>query len=133
VSVALFDLGQRLRAATVGQPVARSYFAPVLPPTNPVAVLATGSGENVLVRAADATRQTTASGPTALSALAELRVSLGSELRTLVVPDSDTLSKLLDLAIATDPASAEAGVAAVVGWWAMRACRLDRAAVSCAR
>jgi hypothetical protein len=36
VSVALFDLGQRLRAAALGRLVARSAFAPVLPPINPV-------------------------------------------------------------------------------------------------
>src|SRR5207253_7530649 len=45
MSVALFDLGQRLRAASEARPVARSAFAPVLPPVDPVAVTITGSGD----------------------------------------------------------------------------------------
>jgi hypothetical protein len=82
VTVALFDLGQRLRAATIGQPVARSRFAPVLAPVEPIAVTVAGAGEGVLVRAADATRQTAANGTDALSALVELGVSLGAQPHT---------------------------------------------------
>ena len=72
MSVALFDLGQRLRSATLARPVARSTFAPVLPPTDPVAVTITGGGGGTLVRATDGTRVTVASGSDALSALTEL-------------------------------------------------------------
>jgi hypothetical protein len=121
MSVALFDLGQRLRAATLARPVPRSRFAPVLPAINPVAVMVSGSGDRLLVRAADASRVTTASGQDGLSALAELGVSVGADFRTLVVPDRDTLSRLLELAHATDPASAVAAPAPVVGWWSERA------------
>jgi len=121
VSVALFDLGQRLRAATLARPVARSTFAPVLPPVNPLAITVTGSGDGALVRATDGNRVTSAAGPGALSALADLGVSVGSEFRTLVVPDRDTLSRLVELARATDPASPSAASAAVVGWWSQRA------------
>ena len=53
VSVALFDLGQRLRAATLARPVARSTFAPVLPPIDPVAITLTGAGDGAVLRAAD--------------------------------------------------------------------------------
>ncbi len=121
MSVALFDLGQRLRAATLARPVPRSRFAPVLPAINPVAVMVSGSGDRLLVRAADASRVTTASGQDGLSALAELGVSVGPDLRTLVVPDRDTLSRLLEVALTTGATSAHAGVAAGVGWWAERA------------
>jgi hypothetical protein len=121
VSVALFDLGQRLRAATFARPVARSTFAPVLPPIDPVAITLTGTGDAMLVRATDGTRMTTASGSGALSALAELGVSIGPEHRTLVTADRDTLSRLVELARATDPASSSAASAAVVGWWSQRA------------
>jgi hypothetical protein len=121
MSTALFDLGQRLRAATLGKPVARATFAPVLPPANPVAVIVRGHGDRVLVRAADDTRQTVGTGAGALSAVTELGVSLDGEPRTLVVPDRETVSRLLDLAMQTDPASADATAAAVVGWWALRA------------
>jgi hypothetical protein len=121
VSVALFDLGQRLRAATLARPVARSTFAPVLPPIDPLAITATGAGDGALLCAADSMRVTTATGSSALSALAELGVSIGTELRTLVIPDRDTLSRLLDVARATDPASPSAASAAVVGWWNQRA------------
>ena len=51
VSVALFDLGQRLRSATLARPVARSTFAPVLPPIDPVAITLTGAGDGTLLRA----------------------------------------------------------------------------------
>ena len=72
MSVALFDLGQRLRAAALGHPVARSTFAPVLPPIDPVAITLTGTGDGALLRATDGTQVTTATGLGALSALAEL-------------------------------------------------------------
>jgi len=121
VSVALFDLGQRLRAATLARPVARATFAPVLPPIDPVAVALTGTGDGMLVRATDGTRMTTGTGSGALSALAELGVSIGPEHRTLVIPDRDALSRLVELARATDPASSSAAAAAVVGWWSQRA------------
>ena len=114
MSIALFDLGQRLRAATLGRPVARSAFAPVLSPTDPVAVTVIGTGEHALVRAADGVHVTAGSGLAALSALGELGVALGPEPRTLVVPDRDTLSRLVELARATDPASPVAEPAAVV-------------------
>jgi hypothetical protein len=121
VSVALFDLGQRLHAAALRQPVARSAFAPVLPPVNPVAVIVSGSGEHVLVRASDGTRQTVATGASALAALDELGISTEGEPRTLVVADHDTLGRLLEVALAADPASPSSAAAPVVGWWAMRA------------
>jgi hypothetical protein len=125
VSVALFDLGQRLRAAVLCRPVARSAFAPVLPPENAVAVTIRGSGDHVLLRAADETHraadETVASGPGALSALGRLGVSIDAEPRTLVVPDRDTLARLYELATATDSTPDNDRVAAVVGWWALRA------------
>ena len=121
MSVALFDLGQRLRAAAESRPVARSTFAPVLPPVDPVAVTITGSGNSVLLRASDGARQLTASGPDALSALYELGVTVRSDWRTLVVSDRDALAHLLELAYAADPAGEYAETAAVVGWWAQRA------------
>ena len=121
MSVALFDLGQRLRAATLRQPVARAAFAPVLPPVDPVAVTVTGSGEGLVVQAADGTRMVMAGGPGALDALAQLGISLGPEPRTLVVTDRETLIQLEGLARETDPAAAWGEAAAVVGWWAQRA------------
>jgi hypothetical protein len=121
VSVALFDLGQRLRSATVARPLARSTFAPVLPPIDPVAVGLTGTGDGMLVRASDGTRMTTGTGSGALSALDDLGVSVGPECRTLVITDRDTLSRLVELARATDPASSSAASAAAVGWWSQRA------------
>jgi hypothetical protein len=57
------------------------------------------------------------SGPAATP----LGVSIDNEPRTLVVPDRDTLSSLVDLARATDPASAWVGAAPVIGWWDVRA------------
>jgi hypothetical protein len=121
VSVGLFDLGQRLRSATLVRPVARSTFAPVLPPINPVAITLSGAGDGAIVRASDATQVTTATRPSALSALTELGVSLGPESRTLVIPDRNTLSRLVELARSTDPASSSATTAAVIGWWSQRA------------
>ena len=121
VSVTLFDLGQRLRAATLGHPVARAAFAPVLPPIAPIAVMISGSGDNALVQATDGARFAVASGPTALSALTDLDVSPGADPRTLVVADRDQLARLHELAYTTEPAAACAGAAAVVGWWAQRA------------
>ena len=121
MSVALFDLGQRLRSATLARPVARSTFAPVLRPIDPVAVTITDTGDGMLVRASDGTRMTTGTGSGALSALDGLGVSIGPEHRTLVSADRDTLSRLVELARSTDPASSSAASAAVVGWWSQRA------------
>ena len=117
MSVALFDLAQRLRAAALSRPIPRSAFAPVLPPTDPIAVTMTGAGDSALVLAANLANVTTATGPDALEALARLGVSLAGELRTLVIPDRSTLSHLVELARATDRGSACADAAAVVGWW----------------
>jgi hypothetical protein len=121
VSIALFDLGQRLHAATLRRPVACCNFAPVLPPVEPVAATVAGAGEGALVRAADETHQTVASGPDALSALKDLGVGLGAEPRTLVVADRRTLDKLVELARHTDSSSPNWHVAATVGWWDQRA------------
>src|SRR5207237_9897789 len=121
MSVALFDLGQRLRAAADARPVGRSAFAPVLPPVDPVAVTVTGSGDSAVLRATDGVRQVAASGPGALSALNELGVTLSSDFRTLVVADRETLAHLLELAYAVDSASECADTAAVIGWWSQRA------------
>ena len=62
MSVALFDLGQRLRSATLARSVARSTFAPVLPPIDPVAITFTGAGDSAVLRAADGARVSTATG-----------------------------------------------------------------------
>jgi hypothetical protein len=121
VSVALFDLGQRLRSATLGCPVARAAFAPVLPPVDPIAVMVTGGGEDCLVHATDGPRLKSANGPTALSALTDLDVTPGPDPRTLVVANRDALTRLHELAHATDPTSANTAAAAVVNWWAQRA------------
>ena len=106
MSVSLFDLGQRLRAATLAHPVARSAFAPVLPPSTRSPSRLPAAGDGALVRAADASGVTTGSGQDALAALAELGVSLGADYRTLVIADRDNLSRLVELARATDPAAA---------------------------
>jgi hypothetical protein len=121
MSVALFDLGQRLRSATQGSPVARAAFAPVLPPVDPIAVMVTGSGDKILIHATDGPRLETASGPMALSALTDLDVTPGADPRTLVVANRDALTRLHELAYVTDPTSANAGAAAVVNWWTQRA------------
>jgi hypothetical protein len=96
-------------------------YAPVLKPSSPVAVSVTGSGARVLVQATDGVRVLTSAPPEPLAALAELGVCLSGEPRTLVVTNRDTLSALLELATAIDPASDHAEVAAVVSWWAQRA------------
>ena len=91
------------------------------PPSDPVAVMLSGSGDRLLIRAADAVHQVAASGADALSVLTELGISIGAEQRTLVVPDRDTLTALVDLARDTEPASVAGGAAPVVGWWDLRA------------
>jgi hypothetical protein len=66
-------------------------------------------------------RVTVGSGSGALSALDELGVALQPEHRTLAISDRNTLSRLVELARATDPVCPSAGSAAVVGWWGQRA------------
>ncbi len=129
MSVALFDLGQRLRAATLGRPVARCAFAPVLPPVHPIAVTLSGAGEGALVRATDGVRLTSASGPAALQVLADLGLGLAPEPRTLIIPDRNTLGRLLEVARATERDAPTAAVAAVVGWWEQRAAHPGTGAV----
>jgi hypothetical protein len=65
--------------------------------------------------AADGAHRTVGTGAGALSTLTDLGVSLGAEPRALVLPDRDTLSRLLGLAMEADPSSADAGAAAGTG------------------
>jgi hypothetical protein len=129
MSVALFDLAQRMRAATLGRPVLRCAFAPVLPPANPIAVTVSGTGEGAQVRATDGARLTSAYGPTALQALVDLGVGLSPEPRTLVVSNRAALACLLELARATDRDAPTAAAAAAVGWWEQRAAHPGTGAV----
>ena len=109
--------------------MARCAFAPVLPPVRPIAVTLSGAGEGALVRATDGVRLTSASGPTALQVLADLGLGLAPEPRTLIIPDRNTLRRLLELARATERAAPTAAVAAVVGWWEQRAAHPGTGAV----
>jgi hypothetical protein len=83
--------------------------------------MVTGSGDQILVQATDGPRLEIASGPMALSALTNLAVTPGADPRTLVVANRDALTRLHELAYATDPTSTNTGAAAVVNWWAQRA------------
>jgi hypothetical protein len=83
--------------------------------------MVTVSGEQALLQATDGPRLETASGPMALSALTDLDVTPVADPRTLIVANRDALTRLHELAYATDPTSANAGVAAVVHWWTQRA------------
>ncbi|HYY89072.1 MAG TPA: hypothetical protein VFA49_09775, partial [Chloroflexota bacterium] len=58
--------------------------------------------------------------PRGTSTVADQPVGPGAA-RTPVIPDRETLGRLVELARTTDPASALAEPAAVVGWWDQRA------------
>jgi hypothetical protein len=120
LSVALFDLGQRLHAATLGQPVAARCTRQFC--RRPIRSRSWLSAAETECWCAPAMARAKCSpAEPRRCALAELGVGIDSESRTLVVPDRDTLSRLLDLALSTDPTGPESAAAAVVGWWALRA------------
>lgn len=121
MSVELYDLAQRLRAVADGQPVPRARYAPVLAPIAPVAVTATPDPRGGLrVRAATGHAAATGQGRDALAALAAVGLTVGTEHRTLVVPDQPTVAALAALARETAPGATYAEQAAVVSWWDQR-------------
>jgi hypothetical protein len=124
MSVELYDLGQRLHAATRGVPAARSRYAPCLPATNPIAVAIgpTGTGATGLsLAAATGSASDHRDAEDGLELLAHLGVDLARAHRTLVVPDRDTLRALAALADAAPPGSRHDEQAAIVNWWVQRA------------
>lgn len=121
MSVEAFDLGQRLRAAATGQPSQYARYAPVLPPTGPVAITLTGSGSATVLRVSTSSATATGHGHRALEALAALDVGLGEFHRTLVVADRASLSALAALARSAARADRTPEQAAVIGWWEQRA------------
>jgi hypothetical protein len=123
VSVELYDLGQRLRAATSGVPVPRALYGP-LAALDPVAVTLAPACDGLRVRAATThgTATTQGSSPHALlGALAAVGVTAGPEHRTLVVADQRTVAALAALARQVAPGATLAEQAAVVSWWDQRA------------
>lgn len=127
MSIELFDLASRLRAATTGRPLPRSTYAPALPPTDAIAVTATGTHDALLVHAATDTDEATGFGEGALAALSALGVTPSGTHRTLVVPDRRTLTVLT----AAARQAPDQTTAAVVGWWQQRAEHPGTGAVIC--
>jgi hypothetical protein len=121
MSVEAFDLAQRLHAAATGAASTRCRYAPVLPPTDPVAITLTGSGTAALLRVTTASGTSTGHGHQALDALADVGVGLGLSHRTLVVADRSTLVALSALARVSARAGISTEQAAVIGWWEQRA------------
>jgi len=116
VSRALFDLGARLRAAHTGRPVPVALYAPVLPPTNALAVSVDHDGEHVYLTATDGTTTLAGTDRDGLAALATLGATLGTTHRTLVVATRRDVVTLAALARAYPDEPA----APVVGWWDQR-------------
>lgn len=123
MSVEYFDLGQRLHAASTGRPTPRSCYAPCAVPVEPVAVtVSRATGGELVVHAATAEATATARGDLALTALAQVDVSLSDTVRTVIVPDRPTLAVLASAARQSVPGSASAEqAAAAVAWWDQRA------------
>lgn len=121
MTVEYYDLGQRLRAAATGTPTPRMLYAPCLRPTSPVAVtVARGRRGAITVEAVTADGAATASGSTALDALARVGVTTATMPRTLIVADRHTLTTLARAARAnSSPATVDA--AAIIAWWEQRA------------
>ena len=120
MSVEIYDLAQRLRAALEHAPVPRAVYAPCLPPVDPVAVVLERVGREPVLHAASAAGEATGAGSGALGALRALGVTLGDSFRTLVVPDVDTLAALARLARDSPVDDEHAEQAAVVAWWDQR-------------
>lgn len=118
-----FDLGQRLRAAHTGEPVARLTHAPITAAPHPVAVRAHLTGTQVTLTACtETTPAATASGPQALALLASLGVTITAPTpATLVTDAATTLPLLRRLALTAPHGTAEDDAAAHIGWWLDRA------------
>lgn len=123
MSVEWFELGQRFRAAALGQTVPRLLHAAQLPGPRPVAVRAGQRGETVHVSAATSDDPGgSAEGLAGLELLAGLGVSLDAATpATLVTEGPGTLRALLTLARQVPPGSEADATAAHIGWWADRA------------
>jgi len=123
VTVEWFDLGQRLYAASTGEPVERLAHAPLVAAPRPVAVRARRDGDVVQVATASLDAPSaTASGPAALDLLGTLGVTLTANTpATLVTDDPGTLPLLHRLALSAQPDSDHDTVAAHIAWWRDRA------------
>ncbi|MFD7161402.1 hypothetical protein ACFV9C_42925 [Kribbella sp. NPDC059898] len=122
MTVELFDLAQRLHAASSGCPVARLSHAPLLPVRRPVAVRAWRSNGSIKVAAVvpDAA-VTTASGRDALDLLHGMGVRMSADSwATLVTDDESTLPLLMDLAYGNDGDDEYEDAAAHIAWWGER-------------
>lgn len=113
MSRAQFDLGARLRAAHTGKPVATALYAPVIPPTNGIAVTIDTDGEHVYLAATDGSSTRAGTDRDGLDALAALGVSMTNPRRPLIVGTGRDLTSLA--ALARDHRDAPASP--VIGWW----------------
>jgi hypothetical protein len=127
VSTALYDLAQRLRAATERTVQPRTHYAHRLPPTDPVAVTLASTGQDdtrqaepALVVTTPSGTHTSASGDSPLAALAAAGIRRGATHSTLVVPNRATLRALHRLARQTNATDPHDPQAAVIDWWQQR-------------
>lgn len=122
MTVELFDLAQRLYAASTGVPVARLTHAPTVPIRRPVAVRAWRADRQITVAAAIPDMPvTTASGRDALDLLYGMGVRMSADSWvTLVTDDEATLPLLLKLADSNNADAEYEDTAAHIAWWAER-------------
>jgi hypothetical protein len=121
MSFELYDLAQRLHAASTGIPAARSRYAPCLPPTDPIAVTIDDTADGPVLTAATTTATGRRPATDGLGLLADLGANSAATHRTLVVPDRSTLRALATFAAATPHGHREEEQAAVISWWLQRA------------
>lgn len=123
MTVEWFDLGQRLRAASTGQPGHRLQHAPIVRVPHPVAVRARLDGRHVSVTAvAPGQRPATATGFAALDLLDSLGVTLTMPVPATLITDAPaTLGLLHRLALSAPTDTDLDAVAAHIAWWRDRA------------
>ena len=121
MSVEMFDLGRRLRAAAEGRAVWTRTTTLHPLPADPVIVGVQGQGQDVELRLARAGVELTAEPACAIQALADLGVGLSlAAPPTLVVATGAHLDLLVSLAREDQESPTATSAAAVVGWWQSR-------------
>jgi hypothetical protein len=122
MTVELFDLAQRLHAASTGWPVARLDHAPMVSVRHPIAVRAWRANRQITVSAAIPDLPvTTASGREALDLLYGMGVRMSADVwMTLVTDDETTLPLLMKLAHSNDGDAEYEDTAAHIAWWGER-------------
>ena len=113
MSLALYTLGARLRAAHTGTPTPAAAYSPAIPPLSAIAVTVDTDGDHTYLTATDGERTLSGTDRHGLDVLAQLGATMTDPRRTLIVGTGQDMRVLTALA-RTYP---NTDASPVIGWW----------------